>query len=160
MRICAACSNDLPQDGFSKTQWKLPACQRRCKSCIAANREVPEKTAMSVDDGDGAGGTKRWICLCEEDDAGEPAIRDCSCRSGAAGYHVSCLITYAKAKSGEIAVFMEDPSDGDHPLYDPVGNAFVGPWTTCPNCKQSYCHGIALKLADALISFIGKIDTF
>ena len=39
MKICAACSQALPKDKFSKKQWQLKGC-RRCKECIAANREV------------------------------------------------------------------------------------------------------------------------
>ena len=39
MKICAACHEDLPKDSYSKKQlWKL--VQRRCKVCIANNREV------------------------------------------------------------------------------------------------------------------------
>jgi len=40
MKICAACHSDLPKDSFSKKQWKLDDCQRRCKVCVANNREV------------------------------------------------------------------------------------------------------------------------
>lgn len=39
MKICAACSQTLPKEKFSKKQWQLK-CQRRCKECIAENREV------------------------------------------------------------------------------------------------------------------------
>jgi len=40
MKICAACHKDLPKDSYSKKQWKLDKCQRRCKVCITNNREV------------------------------------------------------------------------------------------------------------------------
>jgi len=40
MKTCAACHKDLPKDSYSKKQWKLDECQRRCKVCIANNREV------------------------------------------------------------------------------------------------------------------------
>ena len=39
MKICAACSQELPKDKFSKKQWQLKQ-QRRCKECISANRAV------------------------------------------------------------------------------------------------------------------------
>ena len=39
MKICAACSQELPKDKFSKKQWQLKQC-RRCKECIAVNREA------------------------------------------------------------------------------------------------------------------------
>ena len=38
MKICASCHANLPKESFSKKQWKLD--QRRCKVCIANNREV------------------------------------------------------------------------------------------------------------------------
>ena len=39
MKICAACSRELPKEQFSKKQWQLKQ-RRRCKDCIAAKREV------------------------------------------------------------------------------------------------------------------------
>jgi hypothetical protein len=39
MKICAACSQELPKEKFSKKQWQAKQ-QRRCKECIADNREV------------------------------------------------------------------------------------------------------------------------
>ena len=40
MKLCAACSQELPRESFSKTQWQLKQHQRRCKECIAVNRDV------------------------------------------------------------------------------------------------------------------------
>ena len=39
MKICAACSKTLPKDKFSKKQWQTRQ-HRRCKECIAGNRDV------------------------------------------------------------------------------------------------------------------------
>ena len=39
MKLCAACNQVLPKEKFSKKQWKLKQ-PRRCKECIADNREV------------------------------------------------------------------------------------------------------------------------
>ena len=44
MKICAACSQTLPKVKFSKKQWQLKKC-RRCKECIAENREVRSEGA-------------------------------------------------------------------------------------------------------------------
>ena len=44
MKICAACSQTLPKEKFSKKQWQLKQC-RRCKDCIADNREVNLETS-------------------------------------------------------------------------------------------------------------------
>jgi hypothetical protein len=40
MKTCAACHEDLPKEKFSKKQWKLNL--RRCKVCVADNREVQQ----------------------------------------------------------------------------------------------------------------------
>ena len=40
MKICAACHKHLPKESYSKKQWKLDECQRRCKVCITNNREI------------------------------------------------------------------------------------------------------------------------
>jgi len=40
MKFCAACHTDLPKESYSKKQWKLDECQRRCKVCTSNNREV------------------------------------------------------------------------------------------------------------------------
>ena len=39
MKICAACSQTLPKEKFSKKQWQAKQ-HRRCKECIAENREA------------------------------------------------------------------------------------------------------------------------
>ena len=69
MKICAACSQELPRENFSKKQWQAKQ-RRRCKDCIAVNREVAsveapdnlaeapandnDPTIMSSADGEGA----------------------------------------------------------------------------------------------------------
>jgi len=40
MKLCAACNSDLPKANFSKKQWKVDDSQRRCKVCVADNREL------------------------------------------------------------------------------------------------------------------------
>ena len=55
MKICAACSQSLPmpKGKFSKKQWQLKS-QRRCKECIADNREVATvEASLSCADGEG-----------------------------------------------------------------------------------------------------------
>ena len=54
MKICAACSQDLPKDKFSKKQWQLKH-HRRCKECIADNREVTVEVEASLSSADGDG---------------------------------------------------------------------------------------------------------
>ena len=48
MKICAACSQELPKEKFSKKQWQSKQ-HRRCKECIADNREVNLKEAPNGD---------------------------------------------------------------------------------------------------------------
>ena len=40
MKLCGACCNELPEDRFSKKQWKLKQYQRRCKVCVDSNRDI------------------------------------------------------------------------------------------------------------------------
>ena len=46
MKLCAACNQELPKGNFSKKQWQLKQ-YRRCKSCIADNREVNLETPLN-----------------------------------------------------------------------------------------------------------------
>ena len=48
MKICIACSQELPKEKFSKKQWQLKQ-QRRCKDCIAVNREMVKLDAPTND---------------------------------------------------------------------------------------------------------------
>ena len=50
MKICAACHEDLPKESYSKKQWKLDECQRRCKVCTANNREVQQQPQKQDDE--------------------------------------------------------------------------------------------------------------
>ena len=52
MKICAACHKDLPKPSYSKKQWKLDKCQRRCKVCITNNREVQPQQPSRQDNND------------------------------------------------------------------------------------------------------------
>ena len=63
-----------------------------------------------------------WICLEDgPDDNGEPLVRDCSCRGEtSAGYHLSCIIDYAKVKTNEAI----DLREQQHKVVDAVNE----PW--------------------------------
>ena len=84
-----------------------------------------------------------WICLEDgPDDNGEPLVRDCSCRGEtSAGYHVSCIIDYAKGKTNEAIDLREKKQKVVEAVYEP--------WKFCPNCKQPYMSIISLQLAEA-----------
>jgi len=48
MKICAACDQDLPKASFSKKQWQLKQqLQRRCKECIAMDRNIPSHNELN-----------------------------------------------------------------------------------------------------------------
>ena len=47
MKLCAAFNQELPRENFSKKQWQLKQC-RRCKECIASNREVNLEAADAM----------------------------------------------------------------------------------------------------------------
>jgi len=84
-----------------------------------------------------------WICLEDgPDDNGEPLVRDCACRGEtSAGYHVSCIIDYAKVKTNRAI----DLREKQHKVVETVHH----PWKFCPNCKQPHIGVVALQLAEA-----------
>lgn len=40
MKFCPACCEELPKESFSKKQWQLNKTKRRCKECIASDRDI------------------------------------------------------------------------------------------------------------------------
>ena len=65
MKLCAACSQELPRNKYSKKQWQLKQ-QRRCKECIADNREVnllEQPTYMPL-----SSSAESEVALCWADD--------------------------------------------------------------------------------------------
>ena len=49
MKLCAACNQTLPRGNFSKKQWQMKQ-KRRCKECIANNRETNLEAREAADD--------------------------------------------------------------------------------------------------------------
>ena len=85
-----------------------------------------------------------WICLEDgPDDDGEPLVRNCACRGEtSAGYHVSCIIDYARVKTNEAI----DLREKEHKVVEATDE----PWKLCPNCKQPYdAEIITPQLAEA-----------
>ena len=84
-----------------------------------------------------------WICLEDgPDDNGEPLVRDCACRGEtSAGYHVSCIIDYAKVKTNQAIDLREKKQK--------VVDAVHEPWKLCPNCQQPYMGVVSLQLIEA-----------
>ena len=66
MKTCAACHKDLPKDKFSKKQWKLNLNQRRCKVCVADNREVQQILAENNENNNGVGSLLSSMSISEE----------------------------------------------------------------------------------------------
>ena len=83
-----------------------------------------------------------WICLEDgPDEAGQPLIRECSCRGeSSAGYHLSCIVKYAM-----VPVNKAIKGSRVHPA-PPTAR-----FERCPNCKQKYQASICVPLAEALI---------
>ena len=137
MKICAACNQELPKEGFSKKQWKLKQHERRCIDCISANRLVTKPREDAIYDD----APSCWICLGEgPDELGNPLIRDCSCRGSDAGFaHRACIVQYATMK-----------------FEDSEGNLNWEVWEICPGCMQSYQKTLAADLANDCVSFVEK----
>ena len=148
MKLCAACSLELPQESFSKKQWQLKK-YRRCKGCIDANHGVqlpsPKSTAIPGQLSPSCAVDHEcascWICLGEgPDESGKPLRRDCSCRGDSGFCHLSCILKYAKQKSDQW-----DGKDIDD---------FTEPWDTCYNCHQPYQNKLAENLASEFVTFV------
>ena len=92
-----------------------------------------------------------YICLEDgPDEAGQPLIRACSCRGEtSAGYHLSCIISYAKAKTKE-AVEKYEAGDDDWDL-------FGDHWLECANCKQEYEDSLGIKLAKEMVAYVASL---
>lgn len=63
MKTCGACHADLPKGAYSKKQWREKVHSRRCRDCIAANREIASRPSPDADAGPGsrdAGGEFDW----------------------------------------------------------------------------------------------------
>ena len=92
-----------------------------------------------------------YICLENgPDEDGRPLIRKCSCRGeSSAGYHVSCIVNYAKAKTKEAVQDYEADGDDWYGFYDH--------WTKCANCKQEYEESLCLELAKEMVAHIGTL---
>ena len=72
MKLCAACSQELPKEKFSKKQWQAKQ-QRRCKDCIADNRELTSAEAPNYSTSSAADSEIIWT---DEDLFKEPPPRD------------------------------------------------------------------------------------
>ena len=92
-----------------------------------------------------------YICLEDgPDEADQPLIRACSCRGeSSAGYHLSCIISYAKAKTKE-AVEKYEAGDDDWALFSEH-------WLECANCKQEYEDSLGIKLAKEMVAYVESL---
>ena len=94
------------------------------------------------------GGASCYICLDEgPDEAGNPLVRDCSCRGDTAGFaHLSCIVEYAEQN-------FQQAADSDL-------TGFSTPWVKCNNCKQPFQNQLVLDLSSAFISFVEEAYDF
>lgn len=63
MKLCAACNADLPKANFSKKQWKVDDSQRRCKVCVADNRELQVQQSANNEPGTESKETKMDVVV-------------------------------------------------------------------------------------------------
>ena len=75
-------------------------------------------------------------------------MRDCSCRGEDAGFaHLSCLVRYARTKTGEL---LEGGEEGD--FMEPC--ECLEAWQKCPQCRQDFQRQVSLDMASSLTLFI------
>jgi len=89
-----------------------------------------------------------WICLEDGPDEaeGDPLVRVCACRGEAAGYHISCIIRYARSKT--VDPILSSPAGGPN---QKVPGRLDTPWKQCPNCHQPYVGDCTLRLGRAFV---------
>ncbi|KAL9187557.1 hypothetical protein ACHAXT_001660 [Thalassiosira profunda] len=121
--------------------------KKKGKAGARSNAAKSQPSATSKGKGAPPPGASCWICLDEEpDDAGQPLVRDCSCRGTSAGFaHLSCLIQYAEQKCA-----MEDQNQYK---VDPF---WMLPFMDCPNCKQKYQSNLVIEMATACVDFVER----
>ena len=146
MKVCAACTEELPQESFSKKQWKLKQHERRCKECIAADRALqlkPPPKPAAQERQPQCSESACWICLTRDDEPDDPLRRGgCSCQGETApGFvHLSCLSHYAEKKSRQ--------------WYDEDAEKFIEPWQYCPNCEEKFVGRLADDLVNEFLLFV------
>lgn len=93
-----------------------------------------------------------YICLeGGSDESGEPLVRDCSCRGEtSAGYHLSCIIGYAKSKTRK---FMESGSKLEkvQMANGHECDCMKSTWLFCPNCAGPCIGTVSMEMADAMV---------
>ena len=92
-----------------------------------------------------------YICLEDgPDEEGKPLIRNCSCRGeSSAGYHLSCIVKYAKAKTRAAVEEYEAGGDG--------GDCFQDHWIACANCRQGYEDSLCMELAKKMVTYVASL---
>ena len=92
-----------------------------------------------------------YVCLeGGPDEKGQPLIRSCSCRGeSSAGYHLSCIINYAKVKTKQAVQDYE--AGGDY--YD----SHEDNWAECANCKLPYKEPLCIELAKEMVAHVASL---
>ena len=85
-----------------------------------------------------------YVCLEDgADEAGEPLVRDCSCRGEtSAGYHLSCIIKYAKCSTQRLI---------NRGWRGNTEKDVAKSWGSCPNCKGPYQGTVCNRMLDAMM---------
>ena len=90
-----------------------------------------------------------YLCFGEgPDEAGQPLVRDCSCRGGTGWAHLSCIIEYAKQKSLQLIAHDGLDTDGEDFVH------VIRSWEFCPNCTFWYQNELAVDIATEFVSFV------
>lgn len=136
MKICAACTLELPKESFDDEQWQMMLHRSRCTTCISDERAA-QLSAPEC-----------WICKEGEAEQSECLRRDCSCRGADAGFvHLSCLVRYAEKKNQE----WDDRNPDDREF-----GGIREPWEVCPNCLQDYQNTMSVDIANEFLSFVDR----
>ena len=144
MKLCAACSQTLTKEKFSKKQWQLKE-QRRCKECIAGNREVE---ILGAPDGEPQQVTK--ICnQCNEERAKDQfpekqwklEVEE----------HPLCRLCYEYSKSDEQTRLCRECK-----LVLPQTQFDIHQWR---KGADALCHGCRDQLGEKILGSLGTAQT-
>ena len=123
-----------------------PKTQKSCHFSVSTMSTSNKRTASAAGLPDPENTPCCWICLEEgPNKAGEPLVRDCSCRGSSGLAHLSCIIKHAESEGRRVVDTV--------PAEAFTSARFAKAFEFCPNCKQQYQNDVIYKLTKAAVDF-------
>ena len=145
MKLCAACSQTLTKEKFSKKQWQLKE-QRRCKECIAGNREA--EILLGAPDGEHQQVTK--ICSQCNEERAKDQFPEKQWKLEVEE-HPLCRLCYEYSKSDE-----QTRRCRECKLVLPQTQFDIHQWR---KGDDALCHGCRDQLGEKILGSLGTAQT-